>query len=240
VSGDPLWLLIISGPGAAKTETVQSLMGAGAHVLSTIASEGALLSASPKKSRVKNATGGLLRTVGDRGILVIKDITSILSADRNTRSGVLAALREIHDGRWVRNVGTDGGQTLTWEGRLIIVGAVTTAWDAAHAVVATMGDRFVLLRINSNVGRQQCSRQAISNTGDETQMREELAAVVGGLIANACTDDVPIQEDEIDQLVKASDIRHLDGPEWAIGSAMRATVDFKIRVLRRMGEAPPK
>jgi hypothetical protein len=31
LTGDPLWLLVISGPGNAKTETVQSLSGAGAH-----------------------------------------------------------------------------------------------------------------------------------------------------------------------------------------------------------------
>lgn len=143
--GDPLWLLIVSGPGGAKTETVQALAGAGAHVTSTIASEGALLSATPRRDRNKKATGGLLRKIGDRGVLVIKDATSILSADRNTRASVLAAIREIYDGRWERNVGTDGGATLTWVGRIVIVGAVTTAWDGAHAVVATMGDRFVLL-----------------------------------------------------------------------------------------------
>ena len=147
LSGDPLWLLVISGPGNAKTETVQSLAGAGAHVTSTIASEGALLSATPRRERNKKATGGLLRKIGDRGLLVIKDVTSILSADRNMRASVLAAIREIYDGRWERNVGTDGGQTLTWTGRLVIVGAVTTAWDAAHAVVAAMGDRFVLIRV---------------------------------------------------------------------------------------------
>ena len=121
LTGDPAWLLIISGPGVAKTETAQSLSGAGAHVTSTIASEGALLSASPKKSRAKTATGGLLRKIGERGILVVKDVTTLLSADRNMRGMVLAALREIHDGRWERNVGTDGGQTMTWTGRIVIV-----------------------------------------------------------------------------------------------------------------------
>ena len=29
LSGDPLWLLLVSGPGNIKTETVQSLAGAG-------------------------------------------------------------------------------------------------------------------------------------------------------------------------------------------------------------------
>ena len=65
------------------------------------------------------------------------------------RAKVLAALREIYDGRWYREVGTDGGHTLEWNGRLVVVGAVTTAWDTHHAVIATMGDRFVLVRIDS-------------------------------------------------------------------------------------------
>src|SRR5262249_32583222 len=42
------------------------------------------------------------------------------------------------DGRWERNVGTDGGQSLTWVGRIAIVGAVTTAWDTHHSVVAAI------------------------------------------------------------------------------------------------------
>src|SRR5262245_8195302 len=145
--GDPPWLLIVSGAGNAKTETVASVSAVpGTHVISTIASEGALLSATAKKGRSKKATGGLLRATGRRGTLVVKDFTSILSADRNVRGPMLAALREIHDGLWVRNVGSDGGQTISWEGRIVLIGACTTAWDAAHGVIASMGDRFVIIR----------------------------------------------------------------------------------------------
>lgn len=204
--GDPLWLLIVAGPGGAKTETVQALAGAGAHVTSTIASEGALLSATPRRERNKKATGGLLRKIGARGVLVIKDVTSILSADRNTRASVLAAIREIYDGRWERNVGTDGGATLTWTGRIVVVGAVTTAWDAAHSVVATMGDRFVLLRPKTKAGRKKAGLGAIRNTGDETTMRNELAAVVGGVVAHMNTERHNLTNTEIDQLLKAADI----------------------------------
>lgn len=172
LAGDPLWLLVVSGPGNAKTETVQSLSGAGALITSTIASEGALLSALPPSS--PNATGGLLRKIGDHGLLVIKDVTSILAADRNTRAGVLAALREVYDGRWERNVGIGGGQSMGWTGRITIIGAVTSAWDVAHSVVTVMGDRFVLIRSNSNVGRTRSGIQAIRNTGGETAMRQEI------------------------------------------------------------------
>src|SRR5262249_13632640 len=132
----------------------------------------------------KGSTGGLLRRIGDRGVLVIKDLTSLLSADRNIRAAVLAALREIYDGRWERNVGTDGGQTLTWTGRLAVVGAVTRAWDGAHAVISVMGDRFVIVRSDSTAGRHKAGTKAIKNTGRETDMRAELAAAVGGLIGS--------------------------------------------------------
>ncbi len=207
LAGDPLWLLLISGSGNAKTETVQAFGAAGAHVTSTITSVGALLSASPRKEKAKDATGGLLRKVGDSGVIVIKDVTSILSMDRNGRAEVLAALREVYDGRWERNVGTDGGRTLTWRGRLVVIGAVTTAWDRAHDVIASMGDRFVLLRMDSTEGRMQAGRRSIGNTGAEVQMRGELAEAVAGVLAAVDPSTaVDLTDDETERLLTAADI----------------------------------
>jgi hypothetical protein len=205
--GDPLWLVVISGPGNAKTETVQSLAGAGAVLASTISSEGALLSGVPKRSHAKGATGGLLRVLGDRGLLVLKDMTSILSADRNIRGGILAALREIYDGRWQRNLGTDGGRTLTWTGRLTIVGACTTVWDSAYSVIAVMGDRVLCIRSDSMAGRTEAGMQAIANIGREDEMRTQLASAVGGLLTHIDADaNYPIQDNERLQLIKVANI----------------------------------
>jgi hypothetical protein len=210
LTGDPLWLLLIGGPGASKTETVQAAEGADALIESTIASEGALLSATSAKSKAskEKATGGLLRRLGSRGTLVLKDFTSILSADRSTRTQVLAAIREIYDGRWSRNVGIDGGRTIAWEGRIIVIGAVTTEWDSHHAVVASMGDRFVCLRLDSNNDkvRLAAGKQALGNIGKEQQMRDELKNAVGGVIAGMCCDEVPLTEKEEGQLLKAANI----------------------------------
>jgi hypothetical protein len=175
-AGDPLWVLLISGPGNAKTETVSSLVGCGAIVTSTITSPGALLSGTPKREKATDATGGLLRRLGARGTLVLKDVTSILSMNRDLRAEVLAALREVYDGHWERNVGADGGRSIGWKGRAAVVGAVTTAWDTAHTVIASMGDRFVLVRTDSTRGRESAGRRAIANTGHEDAMRADLSA----------------------------------------------------------------
>jgi hypothetical protein len=207
LDGVPLWLLLVSGSGNAKTETVQALAGAGAIVTSTITSDGALLSGSPKRDKAKDATGGLLRVLGPHGLLVIKDVTSLLSMNRDTRGTVLAALREIHDGRWQRNVGADGGRTLTWEGRITIVGAVTTAWDRAHDVISSMGDRFVTLRMDSTTGRMAAGQRSIRNTGDEETMRAELAEAVAGVLDGITPDQtITVTDEERDRILAAADV----------------------------------
>jgi Domain of unknown function (DUF3854) len=206
LDGDPPWLLIVSGSGNAKTETVGALAGAGAIVTSTIDSPGALLSASSKQETAKDATGGLLRKLGGRGLLVIKDFTSILSMDRNMRGKVLAALREVADGFWERNVGVDGGRSIRWKGRVVLIGAVTTAYDAAHAVITAMGDRFMLLRVDSNLGRKASGRQALRNVSHEIEMRLELAEAAGGAIENAKAELAVIDEETRDLLLDLADL----------------------------------
>src|SRR5262249_35985821 len=127
---------------------------------------------------------------------------------KKARGLVLAALREIYDGKWERNVGTGGGRTLLWNGRIAIVGACTTAWDTAHSVIAIMGDRFVIVRSDSETDqvRTRSAWQAIRNTGKETAMRTELAAAVGGLIANASTQEYQLAPAETERLIRLANI----------------------------------
>jgi hypothetical protein len=205
LEGDPVWMLIVGAPGSAKTETLQAL-SSHAEVVSTITSEGALLSGSSKKETSKEATGGLLRVLGSNGTVVIKDFTSILSMHREARASVLAALREVYDGRWTRNLGVDGGKTLSWEGRLTVLAGVTTAWDEHHAVVASMGDRFVLFRNDSNTGRREAGRQAMQNAGLENRMRRELATAAAGVLQQVKDERHELTVEEEDRLLAAADL----------------------------------
>lgn len=207
LDGDPLWLLVVGGSGDGKTETVTPLRGCGALVVSTISSVGALLSGTSKREKTKDATGGLLRQLGDRGVLIVKDVTSLLSLQPNVRTEILAAFRELYDGQWTRYVGTDGGRTLEWSGRIAVVGAVTTAWDRAHAAVAAMGDRWVLIRVDSTQHRLAKGRRAIDNTGGETDMRDELALLAGQVIDGVDAESPPeLTDDEKTRILAAADL----------------------------------
>jgi hypothetical protein len=126
---------------------------------------------------------------------------------RDRRAEVLAAMREVYDGYWSRSIGAEGGRTLTWTGRLVVVGAVTTAWDTAHAVISAMGDRFVNVRLESTIGRWAAGRRTAANTGDEIAMRVELATAVGGVIAGLDESaDLTLTDDEVDRLLAAADV----------------------------------
>ena len=144
--GDPLWLLIVGGPGRAKTETVQRWPGRARTSPARSRQRGGVAFGLLAPDRAKNATGGLLRKIGDPGVLVIKDVTFILSADRNAQRPCAGRDPRSLRRRWERNVGTDGGQTLTWTGRIVVVGAGHDSLGRRVLGGRAMGDRFVLLR----------------------------------------------------------------------------------------------
>jgi len=137
--GDPLWLLMIGPPGSGKTELILPLAKLARVIMASTLTEAALLSGTASRDKAKESSGGLLRLIGDFGILLCKDFTSVLSMNRDSRAAVLAALREIYDGAWDRHIGTDGGKTLSWKGKLGLIAGnrgdgrtVCHVPDAAH------------------------------------------------------------------------------------------------------------
>ena len=90
-------------PGAGKTETISNLIvmhckGAPVIAASNISSSGSFLSATKASDKKGKPTGGILKEIGDRGILLIKDFTWIISLGGDKRAEVIAAFREIADG----------------------------------------------------------------------------------------------------------------------------------------------
>jgi hypothetical protein len=182
--GDPVWLGIIAPPSSAKTEILTTTARLPDIVQAATLTLGALLSGTPQKQRAKGAKGGLLRLIGDFGILVVKDFSSILSMRPDVRGEVLAALREIYDGKWVRHLGTDGGRTLEWSGKMGLLFAATEVIDQHYAVIGAMGDRWMLCRLRLDRSGKGQLRRALEHKGKSTQtMRDELADAVAGLFA---------------------------------------------------------
>ncbi len=197
LDGDPVWAVIVGPPSSGKTEVLQSTRGLrDVHAASTL-TEPALLSGTSRKEHAANARGGLLKEIGDFGVLVCKDLTSILSMRKDTQAEVLGALREIYDGAYTRHVGTDGGKTLHWSGKMGLLAGCTETIDRRHGVMAAMGERFTLFRPESIDADKQ-----VQHAFDfRVEMRQELQELVAGLFCNGLpAEPLELGEDDRDRL----------------------------------------
>jgi len=203
---DPTWLVLLGAAGSGKTEALNATTGLEGVYLAGTLTEASLLSGTPRKDTASGASGGLLREIGASGILVLKDFGSILSMHREQRANVLAALREIYDGSWHRDVGVDGGRRLHWEGRIGLLAGATTVLDQHHGVMAQLGERFLLHRIAVADTRSQ-GGASLAHHGRERGMRRELADVLAGLFAELdLSEPPPLVNRDVERLVDLADL----------------------------------
>lgn len=198
--GDPVWLLLVAPPGSGKTEATNLLIGVEHVHAVAVLTEASLLSGTPRRQSV-GAKGGLLRELDDFGILVVKDFGGILSLNRDARGPILAALREVYDGSWTRYVGSDGGRTLHWSGKVGLVGGATPSIDQHYAVMAALGERFLYYRL-PETDEGQKAQAALDHAGHEAEMRRDLARMVADFFANLrLSPPEPLSNKEQDKLI---------------------------------------
>ena len=177
MQGDPVWLMFVGPPSSGKNEILLSGSAVPGVIQAGALTEAGLLSGSPASERQENATGGLLREIGDQGIVIMKDFNTVLAMHRDARARVIAALREIYDGQWTRHLGTDGGIRLSWSGKVGLIAGCTPHLDRHHAVISAMGERFVFCRMLP-ADEEKLAEQALAHVSREAEMRRELANVV--------------------------------------------------------------
>ena len=198
--GAPVWLMVVGPPSGGKTVLLMPLDSMD-HVFAVATlTEAALLSGTAATEVTADATGGLLKEMGAGGIILIKDFTSILSMQRDTRQAILAAFRELHDGKWTRRLGVDGGKTLSWEGKLGIIAACTEVIDMHHGVMAAMGERFVMYRLRPDEAHDEArTRQAIDRAGTEIATQDELSDAVARFVASLVLPETTIDLSDHDK-----------------------------------------
>jgi len=185
--------MLIGGPSAGGSTLVTSLLGYVSHddeilvdpvrntyALDNVKGAAAFLSASPKRERARDATGGILRQIsadGGTGVLVMSDFTNILNLRNEQQAEVIACLRMIYDGKFVRAVGTDGAKVLKWHGKVGCITKSTGAIESHHAVIGEMGQRFIMWRYTTTLGHSECLKMLAVKSKRDMDM--DIAKAVG-------------------------------------------------------------
>jgi len=193
---DPLWALIVGPPSHAKTELLRALdQREDTYFLSTITPR-TLVSGKIVKKGKPNPS--LIFKLTDK-LVVLKDFTSILSMRADSQREILGQLREIYDGAYDGGFGT-GEPKVTWRGRIGLIGATTPVYDSHHAVIGSMGERFILYRL-TNGNEQKAGERAQEIVGRETEMRDEIRAAFHGFM-DQVRDLIPKFKGGCDDVVK--------------------------------------
>jgi hypothetical protein len=198
--GDPVWLNVIGAPSRGKTEIVSSLADMpDVHMISTLTPQ--TFASGVRKDR--NAS--LLYRLEDQGkrVIVLKDLTTVLTMNRDARDMVFGALREIYDGRFSKEFGT--GESIQWEGKLGLIAGVTPVIDRHHVALAQLGDRFILLRL-PEVQRLTVSGRSLDMMGTETEERQEMRRVVRAFLESVDMSPRKLSQAAKDAIIPISDL----------------------------------
>lgn len=184
--GVPVWMMLVGPPSSGRTCILDALKDVPKlHFADNVSGPASLLSGTGKKERAKTATGGLMNKIGLRGMIVMEDFTNVLSMDHKAMKETIGAFRRVFDGEWNREVGSDGGMTLSWgtkeqggPGRVGFIGAVTPKIDEHHTSIQELGQRWLYYRFPRSDGIGE-SRAAL-----KVRDREGMTRELQGLVAD--------------------------------------------------------
>lgn len=181
--GYPVWLMLIGPPESGKTELLKPLLGLpGIRECGDLSGKAAMLSGTRAKDKAQDATGGMLcDMISDdsgfhRGALVMLDFArTVLAADAASSRQTLGAIGMLHDQHYQREVGTDGGKTLSYRGRIGFLAACTDVIDHPdnQQANAEMGERCVYYRYPVSTGYHEIA-SALDNP-DGTDKTDRIA-----------------------------------------------------------------
>ncbi len=197
--GDPVWLLLVGPPSAGKSEVLAALSSLpDVHEADTL-TEAGLLSGAPGSS----GSGGLLREVGDQGIAVFGDLSPLFGEHSSTRERTFGVLRRVYDGHLARHLGTEGGRSYVWQGKLGLLGAVTGAVELAD--LGALGERFIRYRMPDASAEEQrgAGLYALENAGHQRELRARLAKITSKFLGSIAIPDElpPMTAPEQDRLI---------------------------------------
>lgn len=173
IPGDPLWGLVVDASGGGKTELLRSLRGrSDTYFLSKLTDKS--LKSGYRDPKRPTADPSLLPKL-DGKILVIKDLSPLLSMRRESRNTIVSDLRDAYDGFSDDAFGNVG--RISYESRFSLVAASTLAIEQFSAVHQELGERFIKIRARGNENRAKV-RRAIRNVGQDNSQRDDIRKAI--------------------------------------------------------------
>ena len=195
LSSDPAWAVIVAPPGGGKSEFINMIGKCmNVHALSTLTSR--TLVSGAKKAGEETS---LLMKIGKTGIITFKDMTSLLSENKDDRSVIMGQLREIFDGKYDKTFGT--GETVSWAGKITVIAGATYAIHTLRQAYTAMGERFLFYNL-IQPDRIEAARRNMENQqeGNMAEKRNNLSDMMKQYVD--VTVEIPEKLPDLDEDLK--------------------------------------
>jgi hypothetical protein len=167
-----------------------------------------LLSYSSLGKKVRRT--GLLTRVPPVAFVTISDFSTVVTmGDREARARMFGMLRVVYDGRVYRSIGgqpASEGEALEWEGHLTLLAGATNAIDTHLSFEATLGERWLLFRLDEADAARARRRTVFSTERTQVpELRARAQELAAALIVTA-RERVPqrLSDETRDQIVDAA------------------------------------
>lgn len=185
LDADPVWMFLIGPPGCGKTS-----LGINSHLsLPNVYVMGDLTERTLISGFKKGGTG-LLHAIGDSGILLFKDFTTILSKRPDSKAEIVAQLREVYDGMFQRMTGTQYS-VAPWKGKITVLAAVTPVIEQHWGLMRELGERFMAVRWPRGKG-VDVAKFALRQRGKEKHITRTMQDLIVRLISPSTLQTPPV------------------------------------------------
>jgi predicted transcriptional regulator len=172
----PIWAYLIGPSSAGKTTILDPLAGHESIYSTDTLTKASLLPGigvgRPTGKTAKMAVKNSLLKQADGKILVIKDLSPLLTEDYKELKSILGILRSAYDGTFAKNFGNIGRLEITC--RFGLIAAVTDAIDNHSIIDAELGQRFIGYRMPAiSLKEEMAICDAILNN-KESELNEAL------------------------------------------------------------------
>lgn len=189
--GKSIWLMVVGGPSTGKSEMILALEDLPLATKMDHIRRSGLISGTARSQMKAGDPGGLLFELGNKGILLFPDMSSLMSMPDKYKRELYGALSRIFDGEYYYQPG-NGSKRTYWEGKLGLIGAVTGTIDRQTGFMSEIGQRFLFVRDHSDPWEILGDSSEIPSEASRDLLRKAFHTSVKGLISGITVpDDVP-------------------------------------------------
>jgi hypothetical protein len=188
----PPWLFLVGASSGGKSMLLKALRNVQGYYALDDLTANTFVSGQQKKTGSADSPS-LLDEFTNQSFIVLKDFTTILSKDKETKKTVIGQLRKIYDGDFSKRYGN--GVEVKYEGKLGVLAGVTTKIYTTWGEYADMGERFLMYYFRQP-DRHEMGYRVLDDSDDvagDTALTEAFTTFIEGV---AVPETLPLLDDD--------------------------------------------